>query len=198
MSATQILAAFGRAVDEVGRVVDSVPAERWGAESPCAGWTALDTLSHLVGTMRLIALPFLVDGAASPFPCPPDRFPLTPATASSAWRGVAAELHAALATADPEATVMLGDVEVPLGKALRFPVGDLVVHAWDIAVSTGVPAALDPELVAVVDASVRRTAPEILRMPEVFGPEVIPPEGADDTERLVAFLGRDPGTWRQS
>ena len=73
---------------------------------------------------------------------------------------------------------------------------EIAVHGWDIAQATGlprpVPAALATELM--------RTARQLVPRPEarhpLFGAPVMVPAEADPSDRLVAFLGRDPyGTW---
>lgn len=71
----------------------------------------------------------------------------------------------------------------------------LFLHAWDI--SWGLAAAghgdrveFDPASVAWLEDVLRSTPEEQLRAPNRFGPEQQAPEGASDTERLMAFAGR--------
>ena len=69
---------------------------------------------------------------------------------------------------------------------------DTATHTWDLAIATGQPAEL-PDDVAVGRP---RGEPGHDQSPEIrggrFGPEVAVPDGADATDRLVAFLGRTP------
>jgi uncharacterized protein (TIGR03086 family) len=69
---------------------------------------------------------------------------------------------------------------------------DYLGHGWDLAVATGQPTAF-PE-----SASVRAlAAAQQMLTPEMrgdsFGPPVVAPDDAGALDRLVAFLGRDPG-----
>ncbi len=66
---------------------------------------------------------------------------------------------------------------------------DTATHTWDLAIATGQPATLPDDVAdAALEASHTIVSAE-LRVGR-FGPEVVAPEGADPTERLVAFLGR--------
>jgi uncharacterized protein (TIGR03086 family) len=66
---------------------------------------------------------------------------------------------------------------------------DLIVHGWDLARATGQDERIDPEEVRrVVQATEGLGAAS--RSPEVFGPALDPPPGADEQTRVLAFLGR--------
>jgi len=71
----------------------------------------------------------------------------------------------------------------------RFLSGDLLIHRWDLARATGQEVELDLEEVRrqreVLDGFGDR-----LRGPGAFGPELQPPEDADEQTRLLAFAGR--------
>jgi uncharacterized protein (TIGR03086 family) len=64
---------------------------------------------------------------------------------------------------------------------------DTVTHGWDIGHALGKPVVLDPELVAVAFDWSRAN---VMRRPAFFGPELTPPDGADEQTRMLAFLGR--------
>jgi uncharacterized protein (TIGR03086 family) len=73
---------------------------------------------------------------------------------------------------------------------------ELAAHAWDLARATGQTGKLDPSLAGPALAGARAMIkPQYRDMvgPGVpFGAEVSPAPGADDWERLAAFMGRDP------
>jgi hypothetical protein len=75
---------------------------------------------------------------------------------------------------------------------------ELAVHAWDLARATGQIDKLDPCLALPALEGARATIkPEYRNMVEPgapYGAEVYPAPGADDWERLAAFMGRDPRT----
>lgn len=80
---------------------------------------------------------------------------------------------------------------------------ELAAHAWDLARATGHLARLDPSLAKpALDGARAMIKPQYRDMVEPgapFGAEMPSPPGADDWERLAAFMGRDPratlGRW---
>jgi uncharacterized protein (TIGR03086 family) len=73
---------------------------------------------------------------------------------------------------------------------------ELAGHAWDLARATGQIDQLDPSLGAAALEGARVMIKPAYRDAvgpgTPFGAEVPPPPGADDWERLAAFMGRDP------
>jgi uncharacterized protein (TIGR03086 family) len=86
-------------------------------------------------------------------------------------------------------TTPLGDMP---GPALAgFTTLDILVHGWDLAQATGQPAALDDTLAAHVLAFAEQAITPGSRAPRI-GPAVPVAADAPLTNRLVAFLGRQP------
>jgi uncharacterized protein (TIGR03086 family) len=79
-----------------------------------------------------------------------------------------------------------------VAEALAFPTTDLVVHAWDVARATGQQLQLSDELLAYVVHTATRVPETVLRRPGLFGPPQPVAEDADETSRLMAWLGRTP------
>lgn len=75
---------------------------------------------------------------------------------------------------------------------------ELAAHAWDLARATGQIDKLDPSLaLPALEGARAMIKPQYRNMVEPgapFGPEIYPAPGADDRERLTAFMGRDPRT----
>ena len=75
---------------------------------------------------------------------------------------------------------------------------ELAAHAWDLARATGQTGKLDPSLaLPALEGARAMIKPQYRNMVEPgapFGAEVYPAPGADDWERLAAFMGRDPRT----
>ena len=75
---------------------------------------------------------------------------------------------------------------------------ELAAHAWDLARATGQTGKLDPSLaLPALEGARAMIKPQYRTMAgpgAPFGAEVSPAPGADDWERLAAFMGRDPRT----
>jgi uncharacterized protein (TIGR03086 family) len=180
---TDIRDRYARLAATFSEVVDAVPAGdvRWEQQSPCPDWKALDVVRHVVEAHQIF-----FGLAEHDVPEPPDD-PLR------AWPVVRDAMAAALddpAVARREYTGQMGTA-VWEQSVDRFVSGDLLVHTWDLARALG----RDVELPAAEVRRVREAFGSIgdaMRQPGAFGPEVDPPSGADEQDRLLAFLGRDP------
>lgn len=173
-----------------GELVRSAPSALWDAPSPVEAWTARDVVRH-----PLTWLPgFLQGGAGVDLPAGPsvDDDPV------AAWQAHADAVQALLddpATAQRQlSNPYIG--ELPLDTAIdRFYTADLFQHTWDLARATGQDPALDETRCAELLAGMEQMD-EVLRSSGQYGPRVTVPAGASAQDRLVGFIGRDPG-WRQ-
>jgi uncharacterized protein (TIGR03086 family) len=73
---------------------------------------------------------------------------------------------------------------------------ELAAHAWDLARATGQLTRLDPMLAVPALHGARATIKpqyrDMVGPGSPFGAEVQPTPDADDWERFIAFMGRDP------
>jgi len=159
----------------------------WTAPAPVAGWTAADVVWHLVGWVPEV----LRVGAEIDLPAR-DPGETDPATA---WARFDTGLRAVVA--EPE--VLAGEFAHPqagtmtLGTAIDMLVTpDVFLHGWDLATATGQSIALDADYAAGLLAGMEGVE-EMLRASGHYGPRVDVAAGADVQDRLIAFIGRDPG-----
>ncbi len=169
------------------RLVRDVPADRWGAPSPCAGWAAGDVLRHVAETERdlLDRMGFgspSIDGVGS----------------LEAWDVVRSAVSEALH--DPTRADHTYDGWFGPTTFARtvddFYSFDLVVHRWDLAraVGLGEHETIDADELARIRRSGEGFG-EAARTPGIFGPELPAPPDATEQERVLAWMGRDP-RWR--
>jgi uncharacterized protein (TIGR03086 family) len=115
-----------------------------------------------------------------------------------------ADPNAHRAGPDPAAEVRQAAAQIVLGYrdgvdgAHAMPVGVLLmefqVHGWDLARATGQePPFSDAEATRALELGRQLMSPDYRGPDQAFGHEVEPPPGAPVLDRLVAFLGRDPG-----
>jgi uncharacterized protein (TIGR03086 family) len=181
---------LGQALDQTGQLIHGTDPVDVSRPTPCDDWDVAALNSHLLAVVRRIGA--ILDGAD------PADLPRTLVS-----NDIAADWDRERAVTD---TVLAADdvldrvVTVPWGtvtgwQAIGSWAGELVTHAWDLAVSTGRVDELDDALAVAVLPGVRQFIPTERGAHIPFAPVV--EVGADATayEQLVAWEGRDP-TWQ--
>jgi uncharacterized protein (TIGR03086 family) len=186
--------AFERAVTSTADIVKATPAGQLGAPTPCTDWDVSALLSHVIGTLWLAE--GLFADQAPRYPMAPGGLPaadLAGEDPAAAYAEASAAALTAAAAADALTRVHLTPLGEMPGPALAwFTTLDILVHGWDLARATGQPADLDGRLAA----HVLGFAEQALATPESragrIGPALPVAAGASVTDRLAAFLGRQP------
>ena len=165
-----------------GAAVRAVTPDQWGAQSPCEKWTARDLVTHVVENHRGVVAS--VRGGESA-PLSADEDP------KQAWESVSRALGEI--TGDPEAVAR--EVDGPTGKMPagqiigQFVTMDVLVHTWDLARTIGADEHLDEDSVRRAYEALK-PMDAMIRQPNVFGPKLEPPMGADLQTEFLYFLGR--------
>ncbi|MGW7049622.1 TIGR03086 family metal-binding protein [Streptomyces avermitilis] len=173
------------------RTVAAVPERAWGAPTPCSEWTVRQVLNHARLDQQAYGAAVTGDGW-------PESDSFQPADALSgdaraeldAVLRRVADVYAALPADAGQVPTPLGPLSLPLAAAAAAM--DAGVHAWDIAVATGLDMPLDEELAEGIWAAAERLADHLRDAYGVFAPVREVPEGHSRAEALLAFLGRDP------
>jgi uncharacterized protein (TIGR03086 family) len=189
----ELYEAFDRAVASTAGIVKTVRPDQADAPTPCTEWDVRDLLNHIIGTLWLSEA--LLSDHAPRHPMAPGGLPGTDLAGQDPAAAYAEAAAAALTAASAGDTLTrvhttpLGDMP---GPALAgFTTLDIVVHGWDLAQATGQPAALDDTLATHVLAFAEQAITPGSRAPRI-GPAVPVAADAPLTDRLVAFLGRQP------
>jgi len=162
--------------------VAGVAGDRWGAHSPCAGWSALDVLRHVVDTAGMFER--LVGRELTPGPDPA-------ADPSGAFEVAREQILADLRHPERASAAFDGYFgRTTFAEAIdRFVTFDLVVHGWDLARATGQDERIDPEELPRLWAAIE-TFGDAMRGESTFGAAIEPAPDADEQTRLLNFLGR--------
>jgi uncharacterized protein (TIGR03086 family) len=81
----------------------------------------------------------------------------------------------------------------PLAVAIdRFYTSDVFMHTWDLARASGQDDRLDPDECATLLAGMEPIE-QLLRDSGQYGPRVPVGDDAPVQDRLLGFIGRDPG-----
>jgi uncharacterized protein (TIGR03086 family) len=172
--------------------VAGVAAGDWDLPTPCEKWTVAQVLQHATGDQ--IGYAAAITGGPWPSfdPFAPsgqlDGDPLAfldPALAAST------AAFATVAPDAPEVPTPLPQGAMPAWLASGACALDAAVHAWDIAVATGQPSPLSPDLAR----SLMTVATEIVEPLRGFAyAPPLAPADHDPTAALLRYLGRNP-TW---
>ncbi|HET9733441.1 MAG TPA: TIGR03086 family metal-binding protein [Acidimicrobiales bacterium] len=162
--------------------VRAASAGKWGAEAPCEGWAARDVVAHVVQGHRGV-ISSVRGGSAQPLGDGEDP--------GQAWE----EAHRGIdeILGDPQAAAQEADGPVgrmPAGEIIgRFVTMDLLVHTWDLARAVGADERLDGDAVEYFYEALK-PMDAMIRHPNIFGPKLGPPAGADLQTEFLYFLGR--------
>ncbi|MCC9311352.1 TIGR03086 family metal-binding protein [Kitasatospora sp. RB6PN24] len=181
-----------RALELATEVVDQVTADQLWRPTPCADWRLGELLAHMIGQNHGFAA--AARGLGDDLHQWRDRpFPGTPARS---WAVSVADVVEAFATA--AAPLRLPEVrpglDIPVETAVSFHHLDTLVHAWDVAVTLGLPFEPPQEQARAVLAVAARVpaGPDDRRPGGSFGGVLAPGAGASEFHRALALLGRDP------
>lgn len=182
-------ARYERVVDVFEGVLSGVEPQHWESATPCTAWTVRDLAGHMIGGQHLIRA--LAQGREPPdVNTDPGRFVAGDAVQS--WRAARKECAAALTPAALHRPIPFGRLgELPLRDYLGGYILEPLIHTWDLAVATGQPTRLDPDLVHHAFATAQVVAP-MMRAAGTLGTALPPPAGAGEQTRLLAFMGRSP------
>jgi len=181
-----------RAADGFRGVVAQIGDDQWQLATPCDGWTVRQLVGHVAAGCQMAAT--LADGGNRQDAIAVlgvDHLGDDPVAAIDVALG---RQQAAFERPDIDARVFhhpAGDM--PGAQLVRFRLGDLLVHQWDLAQAIGVDDALDPALVREVWDGIAPMVP-MMAASGVFGSGA---SGAvtDDAPlhvRLLDAMGRRP------
>jgi len=185
------IAAFHRAaLDATREVVAGITDDQWSLPTPCADWDVRALLNHVVAGnwwASRLAAGATIEEVGTAY----DGDLLQPSPLGEYHESAVAAARAFEAPGALEApcAVSYGPVPGSVYAGHRFL--DVAIHGWDLAVATGQPSPLTPD---VVDACWRVLEPQLdlLRASGMFGTEQPVPDDADATTRLLLTLGRTP------
>ena len=178
---------YRHAQDGFDAVLAAVRDDQWDTPSACTEWSVRDVAGHVVwGQRQLRAWATGEDYAETAgAPGAPHPAVLAGADPVGTWRTASVGALTDEELGRPVSLPGLG--EIPVAGIVALLTTDLVAHSWDIGSAAGQDVRLPPELVAVAFAWARAN---VVRRAGFFGPELVPPAGADEQTRMLAFLGR--------
>ena len=177
---TDALAMWRKVAAGFDQRLAKVGMDDWTSPTCCPEWTVTELVEHAIGSQRFIPKAL---GASGDIDAEGDDL-------IEVWRTVSDAADQVLsAPGAMDQIVSLPFGEMPASEGLGLPIGDLLVHTWDLARAIGADDRLDAEACAVVFARLQ-PIDEALRSPGFFGPKLEPAAGAGAQDVLLAFVGR--------
>jgi len=178
---------YARAVSTFGAVLRDVPADRYAAATPCAGWDVRALVNHVVGE-DLWAAELLCGRTIAEVGAGLDG-DLLGADPLAAWSAATTAAARALEAVGDTAVVALSAGPTDVDEYLRQLAADHLVHAWDLATAAGANLRLDEDLVAAVTAWFVPLE-DMYRTHGLVGPRPYLPADAEPQARLLGMFGR--------
>src|SRR5438270_2009163 len=182
----ELVDALDQTFGHAHTVIAGVRPDQYGDETPCAAWDVRELLAHMIGVVSHMAA--TTAGEPSPGPGgfelgadPAAQFRAAADAALAGWRRPGIMDGTITAVVEPMPGRVLAGINLL----------DTATHSWDLATATGQSAELPP---AVAEAALE-AGHQIVKAPireGRFGPEIEPHPGCGPTDRLVAYLGRQP------
>jgi uncharacterized protein (TIGR03086 family) len=177
---SEVLAMWRTVADEFTERVEAIGPDDWAKQTCCSEWDVRGLLDHAIGAQRMVPTAL---GATGAIETKDDDLQQT-------WKVVRAAAEEALSKPDVLAqTVTLPFGSMPAEQGLGIPLGDMLIHTWDLARAIGANDRLSAEACAAVLSNLE-PLDALIRSPQIFGPKLEPAPGADAQDRLLAFVGR--------
>ena len=183
----ELVDALDQTFDHAYKVIAGVQPGQYGDPTPCEEWNVQQLLTHVVGVVTMMGEATASGQAQRPAGSmaladdPAAQFRAAADAALAGWRkpGIMDE------------AINAGPGPMP-GRALAgINLLDTATHSWDLARATGQSSELPPAVAEAALEASRQIVNDQLR-PGRFASELDAPEGCTSTDRLVAFLGRQP------
>jgi uncharacterized protein (TIGR03086 family) len=179
--------ALERSYEELAAVVAGVRDEQLTLPTCCPEWDVRGLLNHVLGG----ALMYI--GANNGEVLAEDAGDVVGSDAQAAVARVAmANISSWRSDGALRGVRVYPWATVPAQWGLIINVGEVALHAWDIATATGQPATIDADVAQVVYDFYRHVPMDEMRATGVYGPELVAPVSASVQDLLLCFLSRQP------
>jgi uncharacterized protein (TIGR03086 family) len=179
--------ALERSYDQLAKLVANLEAEQMTAPTNCPAWDVKALLNHILGGALMYTL--VNDGQAA-LEDAGDVVGDDPATALAEISAANVASWRAPGALEGDRTYPWGTL--PAGAGLISNVGEVALHAWDLAKATDQTADIDPDVAQIVNGFYQMVPMDDLRAHGVYGPEIAVPEDASVQDRLLGYLSRQP------
>lgn len=184
----EIMTAIETSYDRLGRLASNVAPEALDTPTGLPGWDVRTLLDHTLGFV--VALTDCANGESMVEATAAGLVQSDPVGAVR--RAVQDSLAVWRRPGALEATVATPLGPMPGAQALALVVMETTIHGTDLARATGQDETVDPEVAAIVLATLETMPLDAIRAAGAFGPEVSVAGDAAASHRALALTGRRP------
>ncbi len=180
-----------RAALATADVIDATSPHQHGAPTPCPDWTVGDLVTHLIaGNVKYVEIGRGKEWARGAPDVVLDDDP------GGMYRRTLGDMLEAW----EQPGVLDRETALPVGRgraesALYLPLGETLVHGWDLARATRQRLPWDAEIVEASLSQFKSWLPPQRPPGSPFSDAISVRDDADPIDRLAAYLGRDVGAW---
>ena len=180
------------AIQQILPILSGVRPAQLSASTPCSDWNVQNLINHNLKVAQFFYEVIAGTGSADPSVMGAVNDPLPPEGGRAAFEaGTARVLEAIKAPGVLEKVFDTPFGPMPGGHFLMLPVGDIVLHKWDLAKATNQNVSLDSGLAEACFGALSQGI-EQGRQAGFFGPEVTVPINASIQDKLLGLSGRTP------
>jgi len=169
-----------------GEAVNGVKTDQLTNATPCTEFNVKELLRHIIGGLQMLQT--AASGGKAEMP-PEDLVGNNPAAQYEEGRTKLIATLREPGVFDKTWSMPFGDMPGKMMAGIAFM--EHLTHAWDVKKATGQDPNLPEDLVNECLGFIT-PMDAMLRMPGVCGPALEVPDSASPTEKLVAFMGRQP------
>jgi uncharacterized protein (TIGR03086 family) len=182
-----ILTLIDKGIVQTDEIVDSVGDEQWGEPTLCTDWNVGDVVRHVAAW----AVVFTAAIDSQPTTFEDLSKDVVGADPKAGFHAVVERSRVAWCSPD----VLGRTLELPFGPmsgetAAKFAFIDVLVHGLDLAVAIGGDLLVDDALCSSALELARSMGIDNLRMPGMYGPEVVVGQDQRAYRRLLGYMGR--------
>lgn len=175
-----------RATAFAAEKVEAVKPDDLSKRTPCSEFDLRALLNHLIGGLAMLTV--AAEGGKATMP-DGDQLGSDPGANYQTRRAALLEAIRREGVLDRTWEMPWGSMPGQLQAGIVFM--EHLTHGWDVAKATGQDTTIADDLVTEC-MEVVTPMDAMLRMPGVCGPAVTVPDNASPTDKLVAFMGRQP------
>jgi uncharacterized protein (TIGR03086 family) len=182
----ETLERIEKATEQCQIAIDGVSAADLDKPTPCSEFDVKDLLNHVIAGMSMLKT------AASGGKATPPEGNIVGDDPAGQYKAAREELLDVLGqdgVFDKTWEMPFGAMPGKMMAGIAFL--EHLTHAWDVRKATGQETELPGDLVKECYELVQ-PMDQMLRMPGVCGPAVEVPDSASATDKLIAFMGRQP------